>query len=257
MNIEYEGISDVGYERTINEDFIAIERIDENILFAIVLDGSGSKNTGLQPGSLIATEMINSLNNFHKSNKTILLNYPEVILQECMNNAGKVLGAFKMGNDELYAGLGASATAILICDDKLSCCHCGNTRLYLIRSIKDNVKMLQLTKDQTVANKLLENKKISEEDYYYHSDRFKIIGGLGIVAEPKLQHFSIPIKTNDVLALTTDGIHYAIRGEFIKEIILQSSNCLDAVNSLKKAVELQEYSDNLATIIMQIKKEDK
>ena len=32
MNIEYEGISDIGYERTINEDFIAIEKIDENIL---------------------------------------------------------------------------------------------------------------------------------------------------------------------------------------------------------------------------------
>ena len=45
MNIEYEGISDIGYERTINEDFIAIEKIDENILFAIVLDGSGSKNS--------------------------------------------------------------------------------------------------------------------------------------------------------------------------------------------------------------------
>lgn len=251
MNIQYQGASDIGNHREVNEDFIAVKDYDDNTIFGIVTDGAGSKNTGLQPGSLIATEIIRELDNFYKYDKNIIYNYTEILLTEAMRSSGKMLGAFKMGNDEIYGGLGASATAFIYHDNKLSVAHVGNTRLYLIRMNQSGeAKLMQLTKDQTLAQEMVDKGEITKDDYYLHPDRLSITGGLGVVAEPNIQHFQIPVKENDLVVLTTDGIHYAIQSEYIKEIAIRSENCEEALNSIMQAARMQDYPDNMASIMM-------
>ena len=50
-------------------------------------------------------------------------------------------------------------------------------------------------------------------------DRLVLTSGLGILPEPKLQILdNLSIKKNDILLMTTDGIHYAIRPEALSDI---------------------------------------
>ena len=74
-----------------------------------------------------------------------------------MNDANRILGAFQMGNEELFSGYSASVTCCLFLPDrKIAIGHSGNTRLYIIRNGKVNL----ITHDHTQAYELLQEGKI-------------------------------------------------------------------------------------------------
>lgn len=84
-------------------------------------------------------------------------------------------------------------------------------------------------------------------------DRLVLTSGLGILPEPKLQILdNLSIKKNDILLMTTDGIHYAIRPEALSDIVLQSGTCSDAAKSLIEAAKIEKYPDNMSALIAYI-----
>ena len=60
-NYIYGGVTDIGYKRDINEDYINIVELDDKTLFAIVADGAGSKCSAIQPASIVSSEMVQIL----------------------------------------------------------------------------------------------------------------------------------------------------------------------------------------------------
>lgn len=247
--IIYGGISDVGYKREINEDYISAIELGDHAIFAVVADGCGSKASGLQPGSIVTREIVANIRRTFEEDEDLLFDNAEFFLRSSYLNANQVLGAFKAGNEELYAGFGASVSCVLLQDNGgMAFAHVGNTRIYLIRQEKSLIQ--SMTVDHTKAFKLFTDGKISENDYYSHPDSLVLTSGLGIVADPIIQTYSGKIKEGDLLLISTDGIHYAIRPEPMAQLILQAENCHDAAQALIDGAKSQQYNDNMAAMLL-------
>lgn len=250
----YGGISDYG-DRETNEDFLTFQELSSNIMLAVVADGAGSRQCGfaLQPAVIAATDLIAAVQRIYNANPEILSQYSAEILTEAMQAANRTIGVFKVANETLYSGFGVCVSACLLLNGKAVIAHCGNTRVYLIRYISGESKILQLTHDHTSAATMVSEGTLSEEEYYSHPGRYTYTSGLGFAVNPEIQTFSITTKKGDLLALTTDGIHYAIRPKYISEIILQARNWKEAAQSLINGAKSQEMDDNMTAAVIQIK----
>ena len=106
--------------------------------------------------------------------------------------------------------------------------HTGNTRLYILR----NSALTQITRDQTKAAELLNEGKIDLETYHVHPDRLVITDGLGILLKPHIQILHGKLKENDIVLMSTDGLHYAVQPDAMATIILESKDCMEAAKNL-------------------------
>ena len=252
-NYIYGGSSDIGYKRDINEDYINIVELDDETLFTIVADGSGSKCSAMQPASIVSSEMLQILRRVFAEDRDLFLANTGLFLREAMHTANRVLGAFKLGNEEMYAGFGASVTCcVSTTGGKFTLAHCGNTRLYLIRiNPKDKVPTIkQITQDHTKARHLVDEGLLTLEHYHTHPDRLIITSSLGVTTDPVIQINSGKLKENDILLLTSDGIHYSIVPAAIMQLVVSSENCDGAVASLIEASKIQKYPDNMSAAVL-------
>ena len=121
---------DIGTARENNEDFFQFWELDDDHLLCVMADGSGSRKDHPQPGPLVTLDIGDFLLKSFEDRPDLVMSDPKYFLQIAMENANRVLGGFKMGNEEIYTGYAASATCILLSEGThLYAAHSGNTRL--------------------------------------------------------------------------------------------------------------------------------
>lgn len=258
MNFVYGGYSKVGHKRDINEDFVFVKELGNKSLLTIISDGAGSQPSTLQPAQIAARQIGEFIENIYDkgNNEHILIDNATLFLREAMLSVNHVIGAFKTANEEIYSGFSCAMTCALFGtdsngDDRVSYAHVGNTRLYLIRRSNDgNVAIRQLTKDQTVAQKLLDDNRINEEQYYYIPERNQLLCPLGLFSEPQIDVLSAKIKKDCLFMLTTDGIHYSIRPDAMAELVIGNDNLDSACMTLCDAAESLKYNDDYSVMLI-------
>ncbi len=259
MGFKYGGFSKVGFRRENNEDFLMVKEFGGRMLLAIIADGAGSEPSRLQPAQLACRKIVEMLNRVYDDgkNEELLINSAEIFLSEAVMSVNQILGAFRTANEEVYSGFTCALTCAMFIqeseeDFRLTMVHTGNTRLYLIRrDAEGNAAIRQLTKDQTEAQLLVDDGKISEEQYYFHEARGKLLCPLGSFETPKLDRFSGKIRKDFVFLMTTDGIHYAIRPEPMTSLVLENPNFDEACATLCEAAESLESNDDYGVILIQ------
>lgn len=89
--------------------------------------------------------------------------------------------------------------------------------------------------------------------------RLKLTSGLGKIIDPKIEIFNGQMKDTDIVLMTTDGIHYALRPDAMTEIILNSPpEGTEATKALIKAAkEIVKYPDNMSAMIVYIPQTEK
>lgn len=251
----YGGVSDVGYSREINEDYIQVMELDENNIMAMILDGVGSKGHPLQPASIVATEISLLAKETFEKDKDFFLANTEQLLELFLSCANRVLGGFKLGNEEIYGGFASAVTCcVMDKDGYMTFAHAGNTRLYLIRESKKDGQpipiMKQLTRDHTTGMKKVDVGEISIQEYHTHPARLDIYSGMGVITNPLIQTFRMKLKDNDIILMTTDGVHCAIRPEIMTQFVLESENGEDAAKNLVLGAKTVKYVDNMSAIVL-------
>ena len=250
----YGGTSDYGNLREVNEDFLTFEVLREDILIGVVADGAGSRQCGfaLQPAVIAATEIVDTMKRLYTANPELVEKYPTEMLTEAMLSANRTIGVFKVANEDIYSGFGVCLSVCMVIGERFYFAHCGNTRIYLIRHMSDgSPRIIQLTHDHTRAARMVEEGTLSDgEEYYSHPMRYQYTSGLGFVPEPEIQTYSAAWKMGDLLVLTSDGIHYAIRPEHICRIILEGHNWSEATKNLIEGAKMQKMNDNMTVAVI-------
>ena len=238
---------DIGVERESQEDFVQYREFGDN-LFCVVADGAGSQKGFSQPAVIVVSDILETLTEIYEENEELFLHNPEFFIKRAMLSANRVLGGFKMGNEERYYGYAASVTCCLFCQDgTFYMGHTGNTRLYILR----NSMLTQMTRDQTKAAELLNDGKIDLETYHVHPDRLVITDGLGILLKPHIQTLHGKLKENDIVLMSSDGLHYAIQPDTMAAIILESKDCMEASKNLIDASKnIIKYPDNMSAMVI-------
>lgn len=251
MSYPYFGITDVGYGRTNNEDYLLIKELDKDTLIAIIADGAGSHNEEFQPAALVSNEIFQYIKKIYEDKGIeYLLSNIKHELSISFYVANRCLGMFKLANEELYGGYASSVTCCILGKNNFfALAHSGNTRLYLLRDGLPN-GLKSLTTDGTKGQKLVDNGTITKEQYYTNPERLKIEAGLGFGADVLIQVFAGTLKEDDKILLTTDGVHYAIREEVISEVYNKTKTIEEFCNALILLNKEVKYIDNASAILI-------
>lgn len=88
--------------------------------------------------------------------------------------------------------------------------------------------------------------------YYVHDGRLKLTSGIGKIINPRIDTISGKLQEQDLVLMTTDGIHYALRPDAMSEIILNSPpEGTEATNALVNAAKnIVKYPDNMSAMLI-------
>ena len=142
-------------------------------------------------------------------------------------------------------GMGTTLTAVWALHGAAHLAHVGDSRAYLFR--KGNLQ--KLTKDQSLVEKLLEDKIISPEEAQRMGARNIILQALGSEEELDVAGSRIDLQAGDTVLLCTDGLTGVVDDDDLEEALRQGGG-LDAIAArLIKAAEDGGGPDNITVLL--------
>ena len=141
-------------------------------------------------------------------------------------------------------GMGTTATIAGFLGDTLYVCQVGDSRAYLVR---DGVAS-QITKDQSLMQKLVEAGEMTAEEAEVSERRNIILQALGPEPVVRVDLTSQQVKRGDVLVLCSDGLSGQVRAHEIVEVVTAEP---DLVAVCKKLIDLANEAggpDNITVV---------
>jgi protein phosphatase len=242
--------TDTGLVRDHNEDYVEswepktrAEELDNGWVY-LVSDGVGGADAGE-----IASQ--------YASERT-LVHYLE---QNKYEDWGKrILDAMQAANTDLRqlvldhhngSRMATTMVAAIIQEGRVFLGNVGDSRGYHWR----NGRFQQITKDQSLVAKLLEEGAITEEEARNHPRKNVILYSLGSENQPQIDLFTQTWEPGDILFLCSDGLTKHVEDDEISAIISQETPNQAAKTLISLANE-RGGEDNISVAIVQYQSEE-
>lgn len=235
-------LTDVGRVRDHNEDFVTsrepmgAEDEAKNGWLYIVADGVGGAEAG-EVASRYATER--TVHHFLAGSDE-----PDW--------AGRLYEAMQAANVDLRqlvtdreSNMATTMVATVIHDGEATMANVGDSRGYHWRA----GKLRQVTKDQSLVAKLVEEGAITEEEALNHPRKNVILHSLGSRHTPQIDVFGVVLEPADLLLVCSDGLTRHVLDPEINEIISQDVPAEAAAKLLNLANE-RGGEDNITVAIL-------
>jgi protein phosphatase len=141
-------------------------------------------------------------------------------------------------------GMGSTATIAGILGDTLYLAQVGDSRGYLVR----NGKARQITRDQSLVQRLIEAGELTVEEAEQSDRRNIILQALGPEPTVKIDLTHQQVKRGDVLVLCSDGLSGQVRIDEIGQVVSEEP---DLVNVCKRLIDMANAAggpDNITVI---------
>lgn len=196
--------TDVGRVRQVNED--SMTTFDSpNGRVIVVCDGMGGQNAG-DVASQLAVKVIEDIlidNAF---------NTPAEAITQSIVAANNAILRQAAQNPDL-GGMGATCVMLIIKDGKVHYGWVGDSRIYYVAG--NNI--MQLSKDQSYVQQLVDAGEISEEEAEHHQDKNQITNALGVdgMTPPEIGESPITPAVGSVFLLCSDGLSGMVNNQNI------------------------------------------
>ncbi|MDO5460315.1 MAG: Stp1/IreP family PP2C-type Ser/Thr phosphatase [Bacteroidales bacterium] len=237
-----EGETNVGCKRKQNEDWLESFEC-KNGLVAIVCDGMGG-HVGGQVASHLAIDTIKEFvcgNTFNDPN--------EMIIAACDIANQAILN--RTAAEPQLAGMGSTCVMLVVRGGKVYVGSVGDSRVYLVRS----KKIIQLTKDQSYVQMLVDMGEITREQAERHPRRNEITNALGLPTMRPATVLDTPIipEAGDCFLLCSDGLSGMVSDEAIAKIVSSQASMSqrERVSALIKAACDNGGNDNVTCQIVE------
>jgi protein phosphatase len=164
-------------------------------------------------------------------------------LKAAAEAANGAIHAFALRHPE-HRGMGTTATIAGILGDTLYLVQVGDSRAYLVR---DGVAR-QITKDQSLIQRLIEAGEITPEEAEQSERRNIILQALGPEANIKIDLTHQLVRRGDVLVLCTDGLSGVVRRGEIAGIVTEEPDLEAACARLIDRANENGGPDNVTVI---------
>ncbi len=245
MKIAY--ASDTGRMRAENQDYVSVFINQSGAQLAIVADGVGGQNGG----DVAATMAVSHIGNQWQQSTINTVETAKQWLIEQVNNENDTI----VKTAQRYRTLNGMATTLVIAvilANQLIIANIGDSRAYVIRQRQ----MRQLTVDHNLANELLQEGAITEDEAVTHPGRHLITRQLGVTDDSKPDLFTINLYPDDYVLMTTDGMPKHVSDENILQTVLSANDIADAVTKLITNTNNAGGSDNVTVLIGHQESED-
>ena len=237
--------TDAGMVRDHNEDFISFwepgskQEEAQNGWLYIVADGVGGADAG-EVASELSTERAIS----HYLAQTDELDWGQRLVT-AMQAANTDLRQYVLERND-NSRMATTMVAAVLQNDLAYIANVGDSRGYLWR----DGRLQQITKDQSLVAKLVEEGAITEEEAHFHPRRNVILYSLGSERSPQIDLFEQTLEKGDILFLCSDGLTRHVADEEIAEI-LSSEAPEKASNILIRKANERGGEDNISVGIIQ------
>ncbi len=141
-------------------------------------------------------------------------------------------------------GMGTTATIAGLLGDNLFLCQVGDSRGYIVRS----GVAIQITKDQSLMQKLIEAGEMTPEEAEVSERRNIILQALGPEPKIKVDLTTQQVMNGDVLILCSDGLSGQVRSNEIAEIVTTSADLVDVCKRLIDLANENGGPDNITVV---------
>ncbi|EXI83716.1 MAG: Serine/threonine phosphatase stp [Candidatus Accumulibacter sp. BA-94] len=238
--------SNIGRIRSSNQDSLAFfspaeaRQWQRRGVLVVMADGMGGHNAG-EVASSMAVE---TLGQSYFANGEV---DPGNALSNAMHDANLAI-AHAAAADSALAGMGTTATALILVGSRVLFAHVGDSRVYRCRG----GRCRQLTVDHTVAAEMARNGLLSTEQARHHPARNILLLSLG--SEKTLRvatQADAPPVIGDSFVLCSDGLWESVDAAEIGRVVAR----LDAAAACRRLIELalaRDGSDNVSLAIISI-----
>ena len=231
--------TDIGQQRTINQDYVYAteEQIGPLPNLLIVADGMGGHRGGDYASGFVVEGLRSLIKRSDESE-------PIKILNQAISEVNKNLWLEAQSNAQLY-NMGTTLVVATVVDGKVYVANVGDSRLYLVH--KDEI--MQLTKDHSLVEEMVQNGKLSRDDAKYHPKKNMITRAVGIENKVDIDFFDSEIGEKTKILLCSDGLTNMIEDEEIMEITNSLDDLGDICYKLIDRANEEGGKDNISVVL--------
>lgn len=225
---EIGGATSVGRVRTRNEDsylaqhlaWSGRERRGESAL-VVVADGLGGHEAGEEASDMVVRAagaallplLAGEANGRERLTPQAVADAIEAVLQE----ANREIHA-RAKQEARGKGMGATAAVVVAREGEARVGHVGDARVYH----QHGGQLTQVTKDQTIAARMVELGRLSPREALVHPARNDVYQAIGHHPNLKPAHYEVKLAPGDWLVVTSDGLHAHVEGEELQQAVTRA-----------------------------------
>ncbi|MFL5308763.1 MAG: PP2C family protein-serine/threonine phosphatase [Polyangia bacterium] len=240
FQLDIASLTDVGTERAHNEDRCGHLLDAQGAALLVVADGVSSAAAG-ETAAQTAVDA---------TTRTFADQPPGTPTPKRLNRAAQ------QANIEVYdlatmvpelRGMTTTLTAVAVDGGELAAVHVGDSRLYLLR----DGRLLQLTKDHTVAGERARLGLLSKEKARVHPDRCVLTRSLGRELIVPVDRLSNRVYRGDALLVCSDGLYNTLDDAEIAAL-MAGGTAQEACRRLVDEANQRGTLDNLSAAVLRV-----
>jgi PPM family protein phosphatase len=162
--------------------------------------------------------------------------------------------AVELANEKIYGyarehpevrGMGTTVTAAGVNGDDLYLAQIGDSRAYLIRK----GEAIQLTKDQSLMQRLVDAGELTEEEAEHSERRNIILQALGPDPRVKVDLTHQTVRRGDTLIICSDGLSGLVRREELPAVVARHPELPDLCEALIDLANSRGGPDNITVVV--------
>ena len=251
----YVGKSDIGKQRSENQDNFITLKLCENIVLCVICDGLGGVNGGKIASELAIAAFVDySKDTFAPYINTVtdVFNYNAMLFDgfdvgeilvkatEIANTTLRQRGAF----ERKLAGMGTTLIAALFIDDFLYIANVGDSRLYIL----NENNFAQITHDHSFSQYLVDIGKLTPEEAIYNPNRNRLLRAVGAESTVETDIYKLDFISGTVL-MCSDGLYNFVEiNDFIQNI--ENDSLEDVADKMIEEANFNGGGDNITVILV-------
>ncbi|KQM82039.1 PP2C family serine/threonine-protein phosphatase [Agromyces sp. Leaf222] len=208
----------------------------------LVADGMGGHAGGDVASAIVTQRVADADADYHSA--------PEAAaaLEGALISANRRLAETVAEHSEL-TGMGTTASAMLLHEDRVVIAHIGDSRIYLLRS----GELSQISIDHTFVQRLVDAGRITAEEAMVHPRRSVLMRVLGDVeASPEIDSMVLDTRPGDRWLICSDGLSGVVSFDELHEQLSADAGAKQVADRLVKASLDGGAPDNVTVVIVDI-----
>tara|TARA_R110002049_G_scaffold305056_3_gene501144 strand:- start:98393 stop:99298 length:906 start_codon:yes stop_codon:yes gene_type:complete len=265
---EIAGVSDIGRRRKVNQDHFLIADLHRTLtirssnvphdeceqltgrepgLLLVVADGMGghsggevASTTAIQSAARYVLDMMHWFLKLSNDKEEDFIDE----LSDCLKNVQEAIWSKSV--PDAAGRMGTTVTMAYIIGSKLYIVHAGDSRAYLFR----DGQLKQLTTDHTMAQRLVEDGALSQEDAETSRWRhvlWNCVGGCDNVVQPEVT--KVNLREHDALLLCSDGLTGMVPDDEIVDVLSDQTSCREKAEALVQKANAAGGNDNITVVV--------
>src|SRR5712671_316527 len=237
-------VADLSRREASLQPAVRVHQIGERGSLFVVADGMGGAAAG-ELASQMATETIyQQLVRGWGTEREVTAQRFAYRLKEAVEVANEQIHAYAAAHPEVR-GMGTTTTAVGVLGDHFFLSQVGDSRAYLIR----NGAAVQLTRDQSLMQRLVEAGELTEEEAARSERRNIILQALGPDARVKVDLTHQEVRKGDILALCSDGLSGQVKKDEIAAVATRERDLPAACDRLIALANERGGPDNITVVL--------